>query len=123
MSSIISRYLIVVVLLVVVIFQLFLYQESLEREKFLQYQISNLQRQVVGLERELVVVKTLVVELDESSLDSMAEDANEAIVTGWEALMETMSRELESARKSLEPDDKPKSQAPQPSPSAGQIPI
>ena len=108
MNSVVSRYLIIIVLLVVVVFQLYLYQESLKREQFLQHQINHLQQQVVGMEKELVAIKGVVFELNEGSLDAMVDDANEAIISGWEALMDTVNKELQNARDSLRADDQPK---------------
>ncbi len=125
MSSVVSKYLIIIVLLVVVVFQLYLYQESLKREQFLQHQINHLQQQVVGMEKELVAIKGVVLELNEGSLDAMVDDANEAIISGWEALMDAVNKELQNARDSLRADDQPKTQT---SPgtdvpiSSGQIP-
>lgn len=110
MSSVVSKYLIIIVLLVVVVFQLYLYQESLKREQFLQHQIGHLQRQVVDMEKELVVVKAMVLELNEGSLDAMVDDANEAIISGWEALIDVVNKELQNARDSLRADDQPKTQ-------------
>lgn len=123
MSSMVSRYLVIAVLLVVVVFQLYLYQESLKREQFLQHQISNLQQQVVDIDRELSALKVLVVKLDEGSLDNMVDEANEAFISGWEALMDTVDKELQKARESLRAEDEPavQKQKYQGSSSAGRV--
>ena len=102
MGSVMLRYLGLLGVLVVIIIQLYFYQESLKREHFLQLQISGLQEQVIILGQQVEGLEESVEALNKNPLDSVVDNANKAILDGWESLLNTVDREVQKARDSLQ---------------------
>lgn len=102
MGCVMLRYLCLLGVLVVIIIQLYFYQESLKREHFLQLQISGLQKQVIMLGQQVETLEESVDALNETPLNDMVDHANKAILDGWESLLNTVDREVQKARDSLQ---------------------
>lgn len=92
--------------------------ESRQREEQLRQQLAEMQAQVVQLQEQVGSLRQEVQTLDESSVEGLVRDANEAILQGWEALVDTVENELKKAREALkeEPDSENDPQPPQPPP-------
>ncbi len=91
---------------------------QLERQAHQQQRVSIdlMQEQLSLVNAELLRVNEQLVSLDENSLDGMVQQANDALLDGWESLMDRVDGELKKARKALQ--NKPaESMQPEPKPS------
>ncbi|MYM62515.1 hypothetical protein [Pseudomaricurvus sp. HS19] len=64
--------------------------------------LAELEQQVNLMNAELLRINEKLASVDEQSLEGMARRANDALLDGWEALMQTLDRELQKAREGLE---------------------
>jgi len=114
-----SRIWIIPVLILFLISGWFHYQTQLQ---MLELQQANLamHKQMVGVGEQLAGVTAELAKLEASSIDGIVRDANDALLSGWESLVNTVGEELKKARKPIpqQPSQKspaaPHSQAPPP---------
>ncbi len=64
--------------------------------------LAELEQQLGLMNAELLRINEKLAGVDEQSLEGMARRANDALLDGWEALMQTLDQELKKARDSLD---------------------
>lgn len=74
------------------------------REQLLQSerQIAVLQESITVTQQELVQVNGKLEELNKTSVKGLVKEANNAILDGWEALVNSVENEVRKARESME---------------------
>lgn len=73
-------------------------QAQLEELQAVQAEVAALKEEVAGLEAEIT-------ELNKTSVKGMVRDANKAILSGWETLVDTVEEELNKTREAFEQDE------------------
>ncbi len=61
----------------------------------------NLEQQLLAANESLDAANEKIVTLEKNSLDSVLKETNEAVVQGWETLLDAVEGELEKAKKSI----------------------
>lgn len=61
-----------------------------------------LEQQLLVANESLVVINEKVEKLEKNSLNSVLKETNEAVVKGWESLLNSVESELERARESVD---------------------
>ncbi|NIB43735.1 hypothetical protein HBA55_29285 [Pseudomaricurvus alkylphenolicus] len=69
-------------------------------------------QEVQALRKEVAQLNAKVAQLDESSVQGIVREANNAILDGWESLVNTVEKEIQEARRAFENDNPPKSDSP-----------
>lgn len=96
------------VLLIAVLFGTsawFHYQTHLQLIE-LQQQNMVLNQQLVVVGEQLASISTQLSNFEVNSLDGLVRDANDALLSGWESLVNTVGEELKKAREEL-PESQP----------------
>lgn len=96
------------VLMLFMISAWFHYQTQLQIRELQQRNFA-VNQQLVAVSERLAQVSTELVKFEANSLDGMVRDANDALLSGWESLVNTVGEELKKAR---QPIPKPPSQKP-----------
>ena len=91
----------------VIIESWFLYDFFQKNEQLLAENIQ-LERELLATKESLLLTETKITELENKSLEGMLKQSNEAMVTAWETLSDTVERELYKARASVHELTKPK---------------
>ncbi|TQV78079.1 hypothetical protein FKG94_13440 [Exilibacterium tricleocarpae] len=107
-----KRSLLVAALLVAMVLSGWQLYQSHRRQAVLQQQLLTLQAELEGLRGQLGTVQQELDSLEQSSVKGAIEEANSAILSGWEALLETVEGELSRAREALEKEPPPAVEAP-----------
>ncbi len=90
-------------LLVIILFAVsgwFHYQTHLQLTE-LKRQNKALNQQLMGVGEQLTAVSKALAKFESTSLDSIVRDANDALISGWESLVDTVAEELKKARDGL----------------------
>ncbi len=77
-------------------------QLQAERDRAFQVQLNELNTQIERLEMNMAKARSDMERLEESSIGGLIDDANDALIEGWSAMMNAVGRELESARQTFE---------------------
>jgi predicted negative regulator of RcsB-dependent stress response len=85
--------------------------QSQQREQLLQQKLMDMQQQVSRLEEQTAHLRKELNQLNKTSFKSLVKDANNALLEGWQSLLNTVEGEIKKARDALnEPaDDQPAS--------------
>jgi methyl-accepting chemotaxis protein len=96
-----------------------LYQQQLQTQQQIT-QITQLTQRLSQVEFDVTAVRNRVRALDKSSINGLVEEANNAILDGWEALVNGVGEEVKRVRESIQqsipeplPESIPDSQPPQ----------
>ena len=100
-----------VLLLAIALVSSWQFYEAQQREQQLQARVTELETNLQAMEERLKSLEGQVVKLRESSVEGLVNEANSAILEGWESLVNTVESELKKARKSLREEYFPPSQS------------
>ncbi|MEJ2442545.1 MAG: hypothetical protein P8Y42_03665 [Exilibacterium sp.] len=82
------------------------------RERQLQKQLLEMQGQVAQLQEQVGQLQTELNSLNKTSFKGLVRDANDAILSGWESLLDTVENEVKKAREALDQEQNPGSPQP-----------
>ena len=77
-----------------------------------QRQVQVLNEQMGQMAEQMAAVHAEMTKLDTQSIDGMVRDANNALISGWESLVNTVGEELKKARESMPQDQATPKQSP-----------
>ena len=97
MQKLISLLLLIIVALLT--WQLYLTRQGLSQS---QQQVAALTSNLETTQSEVEALKLHLQELEKQSIKGVVNETNEAILDGWEALVDTFEEQVERARKSLD---------------------
>ena len=89
-----------------------LLQHSKQETAALQLQVDALNQQIRAMQADVNALNQKVSSLDESSVDNIVRQANNAIIDGWQSLVTTVENELERAKEALRDRSQPAEPAP-----------
>ncbi|MDX1505588.1 MAG: hypothetical protein R3221_07710 [Spongiibacter sp.] len=110
-------------LLVIIVagFEYWQYQDAQTHRETLNKQLIELHGRIEAVDARLSNTRAQIQRMEESSLSGVIEGANQALISGWSEMLESVERELEAARekfhssrKKADPAD-PQQADPQPS--------
>jgi hypothetical protein len=107
------------VLILFMISAWFHYQTQLQIRELQQRNLA-VNQQLVAVAEQLAQVSAELVKFEANSLDGMVRDANDALLSGWESLVNTVGEELKKAR---QPIAKQSSQKPPVTPATPAPPV
>lgn len=102
MKSTLFTGLVFVLLLALAGFQYYQYQQQQAVQANLQNELVTLHSRLERLEMNMAKARSDMEQLEENSLGGLIEDANDALIEGWSAMMNAVGKELETARRSFE---------------------
>jgi hypothetical protein len=91
-----------VLLLVLGAFEIWQYREQQIYRESMQHQLVELSARLEGIELTVNQAKEQMRELEGASIGGLIDNANDALIEGWSAMMDAVGRELDSARKTFE---------------------
>lgn len=78
-----------------------MYYDSQEQLKQARLQSLQLEQQLVLLNKEMTALSEQVEKLDKNSVEGIVRQANNAILDGWESLVNSVENELKKARQKV----------------------
>lgn len=105
----------IVIVLAVAAFEYWQYKDAEAHRTMVNAKLMQLSSRVEELDQNLLAARREMQELESSSLGGIIDNANEALIQGWSAMVDTVERELERARESIQQRQQP---GPSDSPSA-----
>ncbi|MBD2859161.1 hypothetical protein IB286_09085 [Spongiibacter sp. KMU-158] len=102
MKSSLTSALLVLIIIALGAYAFWDHRMQTERNAALQNELIAVNSRLERLEMNMAKTRADMDELGESSLGGMIEDANDALIEGWSAMMNAVGRELETARQTFE---------------------
>ncbi|WP_439134925.1 hypothetical protein [Pseudomaricurvus sp.] len=78
-----------------------MYYDSQQQLKQARLQSQQLEQQLVLLNKEVALLSEQVEKLDENSVEGIVREANNAILDGWQSLVNSVDNELKKARQKV----------------------
>lgn len=104
-------WLILLLLVAVLALEYLQWQQNKEQGRDLQVKLLQLNKQVSSLDQRLLAAEQQLVQLEDSSIQRLVEEANGAIIDGWQALINAVDEELKRVRQSLKTPAQPTPEA------------
>jgi len=93
-----------VIVVVLAVFELWQYLDAKAYRETVNAQLMQLSARVDGIDETVQLARKELEQMEQSSLGGLIENANDALIQGWSAMMDTVEKELQRAKESL---DKP----------------
>lgn len=100
----IGVFLVVVVLLAVLAVDYMQYQHGQASRETLHTEISSLNKRISNLEGQLAKTDAELKKMETSSLGGIIDNANEALIEGWSAMIDAVERQLDQAKENIAKD-------------------
>jgi hypothetical protein len=103
-------------------FEYWQYQEQQAHRQEFDAQLINLSARVNSIEERIDIAKDEIDKIQQNSLGGLIESANDALIQGWSAMIDSVEKELERAKKEISTHPKaaePNSLSVYPAPSNG----
>lgn len=102
MKTSIGTVLAIVIVLAVAAFEYWQYKDAEAHRTMVNAKLMQLSARVDELDQNLLAAREEMRELESSSLGGIIDNANEALIQGWSAMIDTVERELERAKQSFD---------------------
>ena len=90
-----------------------------EQHRGLKARVTSLEAQQAELQAQADGLKATIKKMEQDSVGAMVKKANQVIVQGWDAIVNSVETEMDRAREALEHlDEEPATDASQPAPAA-----
>ncbi|AKH69887.1 hypothetical protein IMCC21906_02224 [Spongiibacter sp. IMCC21906] len=100
-------FLVVLLLVAILAVDYLQFQHSQTSRAALHSEISHLNERINGLEGQLSTVKAELNKMENSSLGGVINNANEALIEGWSAMIDAVERQLDQAKENMAKDKTP----------------
>ncbi|MFQ3199460.1 MAG: hypothetical protein ACI9SK_000167 [Zhongshania sp.] len=103
-------------------FEYWQYQKQQAYRQEVDAELINLSARVNNIEERIDIAKVEIDKIQQNSLGGLIESANDALIQGWSAMIDSVEKELERAKKGISTPPnaaEPNSMSVQPAPSNG----
>lgn len=90
-----------VIVVVLVIFEIWQYYDAKSYRESMNAQLVRLSSRVDSVDEQIQRARGELKELEQSSLGGLIENANDALIQGWSAMIDTVEKELHRAKKGI----------------------
>ena len=93
-------------------FEYWQYRDAQAYRNAVNTQLMHLSERVNGIDERVQVAKRELDDIQQNSLGGLIESANDALIQGWSAMISSVEKELERAKKGMDKQSYPKSPDP-----------
>ncbi|MEX1670761.1 hypothetical protein AB4876_17720 [Zhongshania guokunii] len=91
-----------VIVLVLMIFEVWQYFDAKAYRETMNEQLLQLSVRVDGIDERVQLARQELKKMEESSLGGLIENANDALINGWSAMLDTVEKELQRAKEGFD---------------------